>query len=244
LNKKSVDNNLTSISNSWKFNNKVAKTFDIHVNKSIPHYSDIQKYAVSLSEWFLQENSRIYDLGCSTGETIKLIGELKLNNNIEVIAIDQSRKMLEIAKNKNKKVNNKKNLNISYKKKDLTKIISFKKSNLIISILTLPFLNYAQRKSLIVKIFKSLNKGGAFIFVDKIRASNSVFEDTFNQVYFDFKHKKGFNSEQVFNKSKMLRSSMNLKTIDDIKIELTKTGFKKNEIFFKWFNFVGLIAIK
>ena len=40
----------------------------------------------------------MYDLGCSTGETINKIANLKLNNKIGLIGIDQSSKMLEIAK--------------------------------------------------------------------------------------------------------------------------------------------------
>lgn len=243
MSKVTLDKNLASLENSWKFNNKVSKHFDKHVNKSVPHYQDIQNYAVSLSEWFLKDKTRIYDLGCSTGETINKIANLKLNNYIELIGIDQSSKMLDIARKKNKKLNNK-FLKVAYKKADLTKIKKLKKTNLILSILTLPFLNIMQRKKLIKLIYRSLNKGGAFIFVDKIRSSNSVFEDIFNQVYYDFKLEKKFNSKQILNKSKMLRSSMNLLSLVDVNSELNEIGFKKKDIFFKWFNFIGIIAIK
>ena len=52
------------------------------------------------------------------------------------------------------------------------------------------------------------------------------------------------NSAQILNKSKLLRSSMNLLNLTEINSELTKIGFKKKDIFFKWFNFIGIIAIK
>ena len=131
-----------------------------------------------------------------------------------------------------------------YDKKDLTKIKNLKNNDLILSILTLPFLNFKQRKKLIKIIYKSLNKGGGFIFVDKIRSSNSAFEDIFNQVYFDFKLQKQLNPEQILNKSKLLRSSMNLLSANEINSQLNQIGFKKNDVFFKWFNFIGIIAIK
>ena len=243
MSKITLDKNLTSIENSWKFNSKISKNFDSHVIKSVPHYLDIQNYVVSLSEWFLKDKTRIYDLGCSTGETINKIANLKLNNKIELIGIDQSSKMLEIAKKKNNKINNK-SLKLIYDKKDLTKIKNLKNNDLILSILTLPFLNFKQRKKLIKIIYKSLNKGGGFIFVDKIRSSNSAFEDIFNQVYFDFKLQKKLNPEQILNKSKLLRSSMNLLSANEINSQLNEIGFKKNDVFFKWFNFIGIIAIK
>ena len=243
MSKLTVDKNLSSIENSWKFNNKVSKNFDKHVVKSVPHYNDIQNYVVSLSEWYLKDKTRVYDLGCSTGETIKKISNLNLNNFVELIGIDQSSKMLQIAKQKNKRSKNK-YLKISLIKKDLTRIYSLKKNNLILSILTLPFLNLSERNKIIKVIYKSLNKGGAFIFVDKIRSSYPDFEDSFNQVYFDFKLENKFKSNQILNKSKSLRSSMNLINLKEINLELRKVGFKKIDIFFKWFNFVGIIAVK
>ena len=73
---------LTTIEGSWKFDDNVALNFDEHVNQSIPHYKDIQKYVCSLSEWFLKENSTIYDLGCSTGETIKMLSNLSVSASV------------------------------------------------------------------------------------------------------------------------------------------------------------------
>ena len=81
---------------------KVADQFDSHVRKSIPHYEDIQKYISRLSIWFIKKNSTIYDLG--------VLQELRFNisnihkKNLKFVCIDQSKKMLNLAK-KNKIVN-------------------------------------------------------------------------------------------------------------------------------------------
>ena len=61
MSKVTLDKNLTSIENSWKFNSKVSKHFDKHVIKSVPHYKDIQDYVVSLSVWYLKDKSRVND---------------------------------------------------------------------------------------------------------------------------------------------------------------------------------------
>ena len=82
------------------------------------------------------------------------------------------------------------------------------------------------------------------IFVDKVRSSNSCYEDIFNQTYFDFKIENKLTHAQVLNKSKSIRSSMQLFQINEIENFLKKSGFKKTEIFFRWFNFIGVIAIK
>ena len=67
------DFTLSSIEGTWRFNDNVAKNFDKHVNQSIPHYGDLQIYISSLAEWFIKDGSLIYDLGCSTGESVKNI---------------------------------------------------------------------------------------------------------------------------------------------------------------------------
>jgi ubiquinone/menaquinone biosynthesis C-methylase UbiE len=151
---------------------------------------------------------------------------------------DLSSTMIKIAKKKN-------NLkNLSFKLGDINKINFKKKSDLFLSILTFPFLNSNQRIALYKKIYDSLNYGGAMIFVDKIRSSKSVYEDMFNQVYFDFKIDSKLKHKQILNKSKSIRSAMQLFQIKEITSFLKKTGFEKNEVFFRWFNFVGIIAVK
>ena len=235
---------LSLVEKTWRFDNKVAIKFDTHVNQSIPHYLDLQSYTVKLSEWFLKDNTLVYDLGCSTGETIKAILNLNISTKFSIMGFDNSQKMIELAKRKTSKIiKNNERVKVNFQCKDITKI-NLKKSNLIISFLLFPFLNSEQRRALLKKIYKSLNSGGAFICVEKIRAKNSYFEDILNQMYFDFKLSKNLSEEEILNKAKSLRSSMYLFDEKKSKSLLESAGFKNYEIFFKCFNFIGYIAIR
>ncbi len=224
----------------WKFNRNVSNNFDKHVRQSIPMYDEIQKYICSLSEWFLKDGSNIYDLGCSTGETAKNLFKKFPNKKINYTGFDLSKEMIKIAVKKN--IKNKKK--VKFKIGDINKINYKKNTDLFLSVLTFPFLNSQNRLGLYKKIYKSLKHGGSLIFVDKIRSSNSNFEDIFNQIYFDFKIANKLNHAQVLNKSKSIRSSMQLFELAEIDNFLTKSGFKKREVFFRWYNFIGIIAIK
>ena len=243
MKRKIKNNSLSLISKTWRFNERVADNFDTHVVQSIPHYNDLQNYLVQLSEWFLKDDEIIYDLGCSTGETIKKILKLNISTSFTIIGIDNSEKMIDLAKKKTKRLN-KRNIKIEFLNEDITKKIKFQKSNLFYSILLFPFFNYSQRLKVLKNIYSSLNKGGALISVEKVRSSSSHFEDILNQLYFDFKLQKNLSEQEILEKAKSLRSSMYIYDEKTLFKSLKDAGFKETEIFFKCFNFIGYISIK
>ena len=91
---------LSIVENTWRFDDNVAELFDKHVRQSIPHYEELQNYLASIAEWYLKENSLIYDLGCSTGETAIKLSNLQINTKFNLIGYDQNKKMIELAKKK------------------------------------------------------------------------------------------------------------------------------------------------
>ena len=234
---------LSLVEKTWRFNDEVASKFDAHVKQSIPHYSSFQKYIAKLSEWFLKDDCLVYDLACSTGETVNQLLKLKISTKFSIVGIDNSKKMLDLARKKISKKIKKKKIKAKFILQDLNKI-KLKRSNLILAILVFMFFNFKQRKILLKKIYNSLDSGGAFISVEKIRSSNSHYEDILNQMYFDFKLDQNLSEKEILNKAKSLRSSMYLFNEKTTKKLLSDAGFRDSEVFFKCFNFVGYIAIK
>ena len=101
---------LSLVEKTWRFNDEVASKFDAHVKQSIPHYSSFQKYIAKLSEWFLKDDCLVYDLACSTGETVNQLLKLKISTKFSIVGIDNSKKMLDLARKKiSKKIKKKKN---------------------------------------------------------------------------------------------------------------------------------------
>ena len=225
---------------TWRFSNKVAENFDQHVVSSIPHYKAIQKFIANISTWFLTENSTIYDIGCSTSSTSYEIS--KKNRKIKklnFLCIDSNKKMLEVSKKKLKLLNH----NFKFLNKDINTFKTFNKHDLSLCILLLPFLTTPKKITLLKKIQKSLNSGGALLVLDKIHSNLELSENIFNQIYYDFKL-NFFTKTQILNKAKSLRPVMKLNT-NKQNIELfKKCGFKNYEVFFKWLNFCGYIVFK
>ena len=94
------------------------------------------------------------------------------------------------------------------------------------------------------RIYKSLNPGGGFILVEKIRSSDPQFEDILNQLYFDFKLRQNLSEKEILKKAKSLRSSMFLYNKEKTTKLIKKVGFSRQEVFFKCFNFIGYIILK
>lgn len=234
--------NLIKISNSWKFNKNISQNFDRHVVHSIPFYKEISKIMISLSEFYMKEGSRVYDLGCSTGNITSSLINLNLSHPISIYAIDREKSMLDIAKKKIKKLKKNKNTNVKLLKEDILKN-KLLKNNLTICSLVFPFFKKEDQAKLLKKIYIALEKGGAVIIFDKIQANNVNFEMMYNQLYFDFKKKK-IKSNEIIQKAKSLRSVHSLKSQRETELMLKKSGFRKIENFFKFINFSGFIAIK
>jgi tRNA (cmo5U34)-methyltransferase len=234
-----VDDLITSIPGEWKFDEQVSQHFDTHVRKSVPLYKEVQKAVIEMSEWFVRDSSIVYDLGSSTGETISLLLQKHARKrNVRLIGVEESLPMIEIAR---KKCDSE---CVQFLQQNIEDINEFASVDLVLSLYTLQFLPLWKRKKVVHRIYNGLVEGGAFILVEKVRAENSLFEDIWNDLYWDFKQENGLNEQQVIKKSQSLRGVLiPLSLTENLKL-LSDAGFQCADTFIKWHNFAGVIAVK
>ncbi|WP_329903560.1 methyltransferase domain-containing protein [Porphyromonas pogonae] len=238
-NKGSVDQLITSVPGEWKFDAQVSQSFDSHVRKSVPLYEEVQKAVIEMSEWFIRDNSTIYDLGSSTGETISLLlRKHARKKNVRFIGVEESISMIEAARTKC--IGD----DVQFLQQGIEDINEFTNVDLVLSLYTLQFLPLWKRKKVVQRIYKGLVDGGAFILVEKVRAENSLFEDIWNDLYWDFKQEHGLNEQQVIKKSQSLRGVLIPLTHTENLQLLRSVGFRCVDTFIKWNNFAGIIAVK
>ena len=234
-----IDKNIVSEKANWKFDEEVTKVFDEHVRKSVPLYDDFHKMIGDFSEWFIEEGTNVYDIGSSTGESFRSIISHHRNKNINYIGIDNSKDMVDKAKN---------NFGYSYVEfinGDISsQDIEIHNASFVTSILTLQFIPKRKRKQIIKKIYDGLNEGGALIIVEKLVGNNARFDEMFIELYHDFKYTNGLNEKEIFAKSRAIRGVMSPNTVKENIDMLQSVGFKDVDMFFKWCNFGGFIAIK
>lgn len=186
----------------WSFGGDVAKNFDVHLSKSVPGYSEGHEIILSLSDFFTtKENSKIVDIGSSTGNLLLKVAQRHKNKNIKFIGIDPINEMCSFARDK---VINK-NLSIEFICDDFMNIEKMENVSVFISYYTMQFIHTSVRQQYIDKIYNCLDWGGALFLFEKIRSPDARFQDYMNQVYNDFKLRNGFNIEEIYKKSESIR---------------------------------------
>jgi len=235
----SVDEKISALPCGWQFDHSVAQEFDKHVRKSVPCYDQVQIMIADISEWFIRDGAVIFDLGTSTGETIaRLQAKHQNKKDVRFIGIDNSLPMLEKAKVKCE------TKNVQFLHQNIASTTGFTAASLVTAIYTLQFLSLAERRHVIELVSRDLLEGGAFIIVEKIRAETSLVEDMWLELYWDMKQAYGLNPDQVLAKARSLRGVLVPLTLSENVKLLKEAGFLNIDVFMKWYNFVGILAVK
>jgi len=239
-----MDNDEIIYNDVWTFkSDNVAKNFDIHVRQSVPLYDELQRMTLELSQYFIRDNDSVMDLGISTGTTFNKLNESSCRKNLNYLGIDESNQMIEQAKNNLQHISKKELINY-----DLNKGLPDSEIkgpfSLVTSIFTLQFVYLENRKKLLREVYEKLRDGGAVILIEKILGNDSHFNEMMIDLYQDMKIRNGLDPTNNQKKSKSLRGIMSPLLLDENKRLLIATGFSRIDVFFKWYNFVGIIAVK
>ena len=149
----------------FKFDNKVADVFDDMLKRSVPCYHMVIEMMTVILEKFVQPGDRVFDLGCSTGETlVELAG--KLNHlKLEFTGVDNSPAMLKKADHKAEMFSL--GGNLKFMEADITDLDLPPQTGAVIINYTLQFLNPAKRQKFLSSVHNALRPGGLLIISEK-----------------------------------------------------------------------------
>lgn len=232
----------TRPSRPFAFNREVAAVFDDMIGRSVPFYAEIQRTAVEIVAAFAQPRSRIYDLGCSTGTTLSLIAKSIDAPRIQYIGIDSSPAMLARAKQRLSGGASRRNLVL--RKGDLNDEIEISRASVVILNWTLQFVRPSNRMRLMRRIFDGLLNEGCLIVNEKIRPNDARLERLFVEFHHAFKRRHGYSDLEIAKKRDALEDVLIPFRLEDNIALLRGAGFSVVEVYFRWYNFAGLLAIK
>tara|TARA_Y100000004_G_scaffold17458_1_gene18034 strand:- start:953 stop:1636 length:684 start_codon:yes stop_codon:yes gene_type:complete len=215
--------------------------FDNHIEKSVRGYSNLWNDVVGLSKYFVEDNTNVIDLGCSSGKMLKAM--IKQNNEhmphatyvgIEIeqdFADGHAEDLLSSEWN-----------NLVYRMEDIRQY-DIHNASLVTSLFTLQFMPPKDRATTIKKIHDGLNDGGAFIFSEKGFSCNPKIQDMMTFMYYDYK-RQHFTDKEILDKEVQLRHMMKPNTKTEMFDMCYDAGFKDLHVFWQNFNFYGVIALK
>ena len=210
--------------------------FDTHIDLSIRGYSNLIDDVLKFSEYFVEDDTNVVDIGCSTGKMLRaMIDQNSFSKNAQYLGIELEKEFVagwELEKTEN----------LNFLNEDV-RDFDFDNCSFVSSIFTLMFMPPHQREMVIRNVYNGLNSGGAFVFSEKTMADSAKIQDIRTFTYYDYK-RKSFTTEDIMDKEKTLRSMAKPNTRDELLNMCKFAGFRKIESFWQNHAFVGFLAIK
>jgi tRNA (cmo5U34)-methyltransferase len=160
---------------------------------------------------------------------------------VRFIGIDSSEEMLNKARQK--LANQQFTRHYELQCADLDKGVQIVNASVVMMILTLQFVRPLYRERLIKTIRQGMTDNGCLILVEKVLGENSTFNRLFINHYYDMKRRNGYSEMEIAQKREALENVLIPYRLEENKQLLYKAGFKHVEVFFKWYNFCGIIAL-
>ena len=134
---------------SFVFDARVASVFTDMISRSVPGYDLLLRMIGLYANVFVQDNSRVYDLGCSLGDVACIVANKTVADNISIVAVDNSPSMIEECRQLEVT-----EPAIDWQCDDIENI-GIDNASMVVLNLTLLFFDKNQRQALLERIYKA-----------------------------------------------------------------------------------------
>lgn len=226
---------------AWVFDESVSGVFSDMLERSIPDYQTMRNLSFRVAKSFVRPGTSVLDIGCSTGLSSKRLVEYCRLKGLDVHfeLIDVSEPMLRRCQRVFEGCRN-----VSVLKKDVTRDDMGRGFSVVIACLTLQFIPIEYRQKVIEDIYNCLDKGGAFIWIEKVLGNSSIIDKVMVDEYYDIKRENSYTEEQIASKRKSLEGKLVPLTEKMDESMLATAGFRRFDTFWRYLNFCGFVAVK
>jgi tRNA (cmo5U34)-methyltransferase len=224
----------------FQFGAETTAVFDDMLHRSVPYYEEMQRMMTELAADFAVDGTNVYDLGCSTGATLLALSGL--DRDVTFVGIDSSDAMLARADETLRAVDPPRRY--ALRNQDLHQGLVIENASVVVMSLTLQFVRPLHRERVVRAIYNGLNPQGCLILIEKVLEEESLTNRLFIKHYYDFKRRNGYAEIEIAQKREALENVLIPYRLEENRELLRSTGFRYPEIFFKWYNFCGMLAVK
>lgn len=223
----------------FTFNQNVASVFADMLKRSVPGYGTVLAQLSVFARKYAQEESTIYDLGCSLGAATFAMAANVDVKNCTFKSYDTSEPM--IARFRELLLQNPIQYPVEIYEDDITDI-SFENASITVLNLTLQFIDIDERLSLLKRIHAGTRPGGILILTEKI--SDTTDDGIMTDLYYDFKRANSYSELEISNKRTALENVLITDT-EEVHLErLAEAGFMRTLRWFQTLNFRAYISWK
>jgi tRNA (cmo5U34)-methyltransferase len=225
----------------FKFDGRTAAVFDDMVGRSVPFYDEIQRMTAEIAADFASPGTNLYDLGCSTGTTLAALDPL-VDPSVRFVGVDSSAEMLDKAEEKLGRLPSGRRRDLL--RADLHELPAIEKASVVILCLTLQFVRPLHRERLVRAICEGTTEQGCLILVEKLTEADTLFNRLFIKYYYDLKRRHGYSELEIAQKREALENVLIPYHLEENRDLVLGAGYTKFQMFFRWYNFCGMLAVK
>jgi tRNA (cmo5U34)-methyltransferase len=225
----------------FDFGKDTAIVFDDMLSRSVPFYTEMQRMIGELAADYAVPGSQIYDLGCATCNAFLELDQV-VPKEVRFIGVDFSNEMLDRAREKIALQGMRRDHDLVCA--DLNDDIEISNASVVILNLTLQFIRPVRRHRVMSNIAKGMLPGGCLLVVEKVLSKDSKANRSFIKYYYNFKQRNGYSQLEIAQKREALENVLIPYRLEENYELFLNSGFSFCDVFFKWYNFCGIMAVK
>lgn len=226
---------------AFQFDETVVNVFPDMIRRSVPGYAAIISAIGMLAGRFSQENSICYDLGCSLGAATWAMRDQIVADNCRIVAVDNSEAMVSrfkqhLDQNSAKPV-------VEVECADIRQV-AIERASVVVLNFTLQFIPLEDRAALLGSIYRGMLPGGVLILSEKLSFEDQRQQALQIDMHEHFKKMQGYSDLEISQKRSALENVLLAEPFPVHQRRLLAAGFSSAEIWFQYFNFASMIALK
>ncbi len=225
----------------FSFDESVVDVFPDMINRSVPGYSTLINVVGVLAAQYAQAGSQLYDLGCSLGAVTMSMRRRLVQPDCTIFAVDNSAAMLQRCRQYVE--DDDASVPVEFVCADIQDV-SIACASVVVLNLTLQFVDPAQRKAVLEKIYAGMLPGGVLVLSEKLTFADEQERVFFTEMHHAFKKANGYSDLEVSQKRAALEKVLIPDTHEQHEARLRDVGFSEVRQWFQCLNFVSFIAVK
>jgi tRNA (cmo5U34)-methyltransferase len=122
--------------------------------------------------------------------------------------------------------------------------VVIERASVIVLNFTLQFLPLSDRLSLLTNAYQGLLPGGILILSEKLQFSDDRQNELHTDMHHIFKKANGYSDLEISQKRLALDNILLPETLVAHQERLRRIGFESSEVWFQYFNFASILALK